>query len=234
MNKLLGVVLMPLLAMAALPAHGESGEWYVGAGVGQSKYRGWASDSDALALVNAYGKSVGVDDFDGSHSVGADDTDTAFKIFGGFRFNEYFGVEVSYLDMGEVEAGGRIEGTFYDVVDNSLSGDVFAEAKAGVEAFTIDLNAYYPLEGPAAVFFQVGAYQADVELELQAGGSITSENYRYSLDESSNGLHFGFGLLFDVSDRINIRAEWERLDNVEANEGESDVDLISAAVIALF
>jgi opacity protein-like surface antigen len=81
---------------------------------------------------------------------------------------------------------------------------------------------------------KAGVYAADTKLELSAGSSISTENFNDSETDNSTGLHVGIGANFKLTDAIGVRAEWERLDNVKANDGESDVDLISAAMIYTF
>ena len=136
--------------------------------------------------------------------------------------------------MGEVDANSSSSGTFFDSAENPVDGDLFATARASVDAFTLDANLSYPVASFAALFVKAGVYAADAELESSAGGSITTESINESRTDSSTGLHFGIGANFWVTDAIGLRAEWERLDNVEANGGKSDVDLLSAALVYNF
>ena len=66
-----------LMAATAAQADTQPG-FYAGAGFGTTK--------------------IGDDEFDGT---GIDDSDTGFKVFGGYDFNENFAVEVGYFDFGE-------------------------------------------------------------------------------------------------------------------------------------
>src|SRR5712671_1575456 len=72
----------------ALPAVAQEAKWYVGAGVGQAKFKG-ACD--------------GV-------PVSCKDDDTAWKLFGGYQFNRNFGAELGYADLGKSNANGIISG----------------------------------------------------------------------------------------------------------------------------
>jgi opacity protein-like surface antigen len=136
--------------------------------------------------------------------------------------------------MGEVDANSSASGTFYDAANNPMDGDLFATAKAEVDALTLDVNLNFPVTSFAALIVKAGVYAADTKLEVAVGGSISTESINDSKTEDSTGLHLGIGVNFKVTDAIGLRAEWERLDNVEANGWESDVDLISAALIYTF
>lgn len=79
---------------------------YVGAAIGQSKY----------------------DLSSGTGNFRFDDTDTAGKIYGGGRFNQNFGLEIGYVNMGRADrAGGRTKAQGIDlaVVGRAPLGDRF-------------------------------------------------------------------------------------------------------------
>jgi opacity protein-like surface antigen len=235
MNKTVKLLVASIVAIAANSAIAGPGNWYIGAGAGMSSYKDWLSQEDITAFKNDFRTNdLGFVNFDGSESAESEDKASAFKLFGGYSFNEYIAVELSYIDMGEVDANSSSSGTFFDSADNPVDGDLFATARASVDAFTLDANLSYPVASFAALFVKAGVYSADAELESSAGGSITTESINESRTDSSTGLHFGIGANFWVTDAIGLRAEWERLDNVEANGGESDVDLVSAALIYSF
>src|SRR6476619_1304874 len=76
-NKLLSALLLSsTLGAVAFGANAQDHHMYMGAGVGQSK-------------VN-----------EGSY----DDRDTAFSVFGGYDFNQYFSVEAGYADLGNLKS----------------------------------------------------------------------------------------------------------------------------------
>ena len=234
MNKTVKLLVASIVAIAANSAIAESGNWYIGAGAGVSSYKDWVSQDDIMAFKNEFGASLGIVNFTGTESADSEDSAPGFKLFGGYAFNENIAVELSYIDMGEVDANSRSTGTFFDAADNPVDGDLFASAKASITAFTLDASLNYPIASFAALFVKAGVYAADTKLELSAGSSISPDNINDSRTESSSGLHVGIGASFRVTDAVGLRAEWERLDNVEADGGESDVDLISAALIYSF
>lgn len=234
MNKTPMLLVASIMAVAASTAIAEPGNWYIGVGAGVSTYQDWVSQDDITAFKNEFGASLGIVNFNGSESADSEDRTSAFKLFGGYAFNDNIAAELSYIDMGEVEANGRSTGTFFDAANNSVDGDLFATARASVTAFTLDASLSYPVASFAVLFVKGGIYAADAKLDVSAGGSISTESFSDSITDSSTGLHVGVGANFRLTNAIGLRAEWERLDNVEANGGESDVDLISASLIYTF
>jgi OOP family OmpA-OmpF porin len=242
MNKTVKLLVASIVAIAANSAIAGPGNWYIGAGAGMSSYQDWLSQEDITAIKNEFQTGLGYVNFDGTESSDSEDRTSGFKLFGGYAFNENIAVELSYIDMGEVDAKSSSSGTFFDSADNPVDGDLFATARASVDAFTLDASLSYPVASFAALFVKAGVYAADAELELSAGGSASAGSVNDSSTKSSTGLHFGIGANFWVTDAIGLRAEWERLDNVEvdrldnlgAGGGESDVDLVSAALIYNF
>src|SRR3981189_1539405 len=82
-----------LLAVAvATPVVAQETRWYVGAGVGEAKFK---SVCDSVP-------------------VSCKDHDTAWKLFGGYQFNRNFGAELGYADMGKAKANGIVSGVAVD------------------------------------------------------------------------------------------------------------------------
>lgn len=230
MKKSSILLAISLAASSASTAMAGPGDWYAGIGAGQSHYENWASKTDITQFMDEFGEGIGVDDFQGNRNADSDGHDFAIKLFAGYSFDERLALEFSYIDMGEVEASSRASGSFFDAVDNQLDGDLFARSKANVEAITPDASMNYPLTSVVAFIGRAGVYAADTELQIDAGSSIDTETYDYARTESSYGLHFSIGLNFRVTNNIKLRAEWEQLDQVEANNGKTDVDLLSVAL----
>lgn len=238
MKKAVNLLVASIVAISAHSAiadsaTADSGKWYIGAGAGQSSYDNWSS-SDITTLRDEFGSGLGIVNFNGAQSTDSDDTTFGFKLFGGYSFHKNIAVEFSYINMGEVEANSSASGTFYDAMNNSVDGDLFATAKAEVEAITLDVALNYPITSVIELIAKAGIYGADTKLELDANSSLSTEYFSYSNTAGSSGLHYGIGANFKLTDVIGLRAEWERLDQVEAHGGENDVDLISAAVIYTF
>jgi len=234
MKKTVQLLVALIVAISANSAMAEAGKWYIGAGAGLSTYKDWVSQDDITAFKNDFGASLGIVNFNGSQSSDSEDSTSGFKLFGGYRFNENFAIELSYVDMGEVDANSSSSGTFYDAANNPVNGDLYATARASVDAFTLDASLSYPIVSFAELFVKGGIYGADTDLELSAGSSFSAQDFNDSITDSSTGLHLGVGINFKLIDAFGLRAEWERLDNVKANNGESDVDLISASLIYNF
>ena len=64
---------------------------YVGGALGQSKLKEWCDTGGNPSAL-----------------AGCEDTDTSWKLLGGYRFNRHFAAEASYTDWGEVTATVRV------------------------------------------------------------------------------------------------------------------------------
>lgn len=133
-------------------------------------------------LGAAIGSAELSDDFDGF----AIDTDsTAWRLTGGYRFNDYLAFEGGYHNFGRFEQ---------DVVVNGEPVPVSLKA----DGFTIGGVANLPLGDRFGLFARAGAYFWDGDSDLN-GVSVASP-------EDSN-LYLGLGLTFDVSERWSISGD---------------------------
>ena len=91
---------LALLSLATAPAHGAAG-WFVGVGGGASSIDG-LEDASAAELESAVGEGgIGVS----ITTVDTDDSDSGWRLFGGYRFNDYFAFETFYTDLGSFGIG---------------------------------------------------------------------------------------------------------------------------------
>lgn len=120
--------------LAASPAMAaDDGGFYVGAGVGSF--------------------SLDVGDFD--------DSDTGFKVLGGYGFNKYFGLELEYIDGGTIEDSG---------VEVDVSG------------FVASLMGSYPVTEQFDVFAKVGMLFWDVDFDFFGdSGSESGEDFAWGV-----------------------------------------------------
>lgn len=145
--------------------------------------------SSVLADSNFYlGGSVGHTEVDYVEFAGVtilDDSDTSWKLFAGYNINENFAVEVSYQDLGE------------------HSFEYLAvEARAEGEAYTFSLLGKLPMAENLEAFGKLG--YAHVDAEVSAGG--------LTIGADGSDLLYGLGLNYQLTDNVDARLEWERMD----------------------
>ena len=131
--------------------------------------------------------------------VSCDDEDTGLKIFGGYKFTPNFAVEAAWIDLGEVSASG-------------FGGTATAEA----DGFQIAAVGMFPINPQWSIFGKLGAFMWDA--------SVTS-NSGFSVSDDGTDIMFGFGGMWNITERLGLRAEWERFD-----VDSEDVDFLSIGV----
>lgn len=205
----LGLVALAVIVSPAALAD-DSG-WYVGGNYGQSE-----ADIDDERITDAL-LSAGVT----SVSIVDDDSDTGFKLFGGYQFNRSFALEAGYFDLGKF---GFVATT---TPVGTLTGDTTKIQGANLDLvwtlhFTDRLSAFG--RGGATYVETESSYSATgVVLTAPAGGSKEAASYK-----------FGLGLQYDFTERFGLRGEAERyrIDDAVGNKG--DIDLFSLGFVYRF
>jgi len=151
---------------------------YAGAGVGQF--------------------NVEVDDIsDVANVVGnLDGDDTSFKVFGGWRFSNYFAVELAYIDFGGP--------------DDEVSG---VNLEAEIDGFAPYVIGTLPL-GPIEVFAKAGYLFYDLNVKVN-GDRIGSRS------GSDEDFVYGAGLGITLFERLNARLEYEIVDVSELDTSDA-------------
>lgn len=186
MKKLLLGIMLALTASFALA---QSSNWYVGGHFGQAKAKG-ACDGFS------------------DPGVSCKDTDTSWKVLGGYQFSRNFAAELGYADFGKVRASGP---------------GGFVEAKA--RAFDLVGVGILPLADRFSVYGKLGAYRGTVDVTLRT----TTLNADAS--DSSTDLTFGGGVYYDITPQVATRAEWQRYQDIG---GKDNVDVISVGALFRF
>lgn len=164
--------------LAGAQAHAE---FYAGASIGESTLE--ASD-------NLDGQDL---DYEAS--------DTAFKVFGGYMFNDYFGVEASYIDMGSLDDKLGFDGGEF--------GDLVAAVDADVTGFAGQLVGQYPV-GPVDLFAKVGMVMYDIDGDLTVSDSFGNRE-RESVSDDGNEMIWGLGARYNFG-QLAARVEYEAID----------------------
>lgn len=185
-----GAGLAVIAAVVATPLAAQERGFYVGASIGQ------ATVKDSCEGLSGSG-------------VSCDDTDTAWRIVGGYRFNRNFSAELGYTNFGKFQASGF-----------GLSDEIKANA------FELTGIGSFPVAERFSLFGKIGFYRADVQERT---------NFGFSADETNTDLTFGFGASFELSRAIALRGEWQRYSDVGGGDiGKADVDVFSLGVIVSF
>jgi OmpA-OmpF porin, OOP family len=171
-----------------------------------------------IALAQGYvGVSAGQAkiDIDCSGTLTCDDTDNAYKIFGGYMFTPNYGIEGAYYNQGKVRQ------TFSD----PSAGDVRATYKGdGLGVFGIGVLPFDRL----SLFAKLGIVSS--KIKLNANTSLLGD---FSESDRSTKAAFGVGAGYEFTKNIGARFEFERL-RVEFEGEKADVDLITVGVLYRF
>ncbi len=144
--------------------------YYIGASVGQSKT---TIDTAPYAAIGAI-------------VTKSDDKNSAFRIFGGYQFTNYLGIEASYVDLGAFGVSGTIGAAGF-----SATGDVNGASLTGIG--TLPLGQNISLLGNAGVFFSKVKATAYV-------GTVPG-----SAKDGDTDVTAGVGLKYDLSKNVAAR-----------------------------
>ena len=215
------------LALAATPAAAQL-RWYVGGSVGQAR-----TSNDAVTNRESTLQFVQ------SMQTDFDDTDSAWKVFGGVRFNPYLGLEATYTDLGTATTATRGLGgdpvlPFGFIIDRKTRG------------YGLDLVGVLPFAERFELFGKAGAYRTRLEASATLEGNAVFSNspgdrFR-TVTRTETTRHLGAGLQWRFAGPWTLRVEWERFYDIgkpfeiggSGTTGEASVDLASVGLAYRF
>ena len=184
-------------AYAADPGTGP----YIGVGAGQAEYKDACSDVPAIAA------SLGV-------SSSCDEKDTAYKIYGGYRFIPYLAAEIGYTNPGKTKV-------------------TLGAASAELKAWLIPIHAVgiLPLlDDRLWLMGKLGGVYWNGKLDASGpGGTISNSDNGFALS-------YGVGLQYNFTPNIGVRGEYEIFHDVgdENTTGKGDIRMWSVGVLFRF
>ena len=205
-----GLIVLSTLAGQAFAQQPQRG-WYAGVSAGQSSAD---VDSNGLVVIGATASTVSVED-----------TDTAFKVYGGYRFGRHLAVEAGYADLGSFGATRN--------VTSPGIGSVKAEtAVSGIFGQAVGI---LPLGERFSLFGTAGLFANEVKTTLSSSGGVVLVGQR-SASNSDVNLKLGVGAGFDFTPKFGMRVELERFFELgdDSVGGKSDVDLLSIGIVFRF
>src|SRR5437879_6101999 len=202
-------------------ASAQDSPWYIGGSIGQSRVKldtgGLSSDLAAAGICHAGGGLSSDLAAAGMANTGfsANETDTGFKLFGGYRFHPNFAVEGGYAELGKFSASGTVT-TFNFVPIVPLPTKVTIEVGQGLHLAVVG---NVPLANQFSVFGRLGAYTMRTEMKVTVSGISSSESAR------NTGFLLGAGVGYDFTRNVGMRVEWEQFNKVGDKDktGQADV-----------
>ncbi len=240
-HRKIGAVMALLAAVVPAVAVADHSYWYLGGGIGAA----WASGLDDLTADDV-AKAVDITGLppevrppivstDSSSPSFEDFDEVSWKLYGGYRFNRYLGIEAMYTDLGSFDREATLSGAV----------DWFAPAKlveeTEVTGFGLSLIASYPFSESFSVFAKAGAFSWETEtsgnLNIQTDTvcviffcTPVAGAGKYRLDESGTEPVYGLGLMFD-SGALSLRLEWERFTGLAHGfDSETDMDMVNLGI----
>lgn len=191
-------------SLLALAGSAHAAEGYVGAGLGLSSVSDFTAQ-DFMAAAN-----------DGSlTSATADDTDTAFRLFGGFQVNANLAIEAAYTDLGQYKASAVSDGSGFAY----WAGPV--EYKAEATALSVAARLVAPLNDRFSVHGKIGLARWDFNDTFSNGGFMVESS------DSGTDPMFGIGAAVKTDGPLSVQAEYERFSDV----ADADIDVISLGLL---
>ena len=225
----LGAALILAFTTAPVAFAADEKGWYLGAGYGQSEINvDTTKINSGLISAGTYT----------SASTTADETDTGWKLFGGYQFTRNWAVEFAYVDLGKVTVNPR--GTVTGVTD-VYRGEGTAKGWSLAGVGTVMVSDSF------GVFGKLGAFRWDYDTKCSivtnatAGATCapTTGSYAGPANRSASGtdLTYGIGLKYNLTKQANLRVEWEQFKDVgnasttgSSGTGQADANLISVGI----
>jgi OmpA-OmpF porin, OOP family len=165
-----------LSAATGASAQGPGGGFYLGGALGQATFKEWCTTGGTFNSCN--------------------DTDTAWKLLGGYRFNRYFAVEASYVEWGEVTAS------------LNLGVPPAREVAASQHSYGLAAVGTLPVGERFELFGKAGFLQNEQETRRVSPNPSTLQR-----DESA--FHYGLGAKYAVTNNWAVRGEWEKTEKLD-------------------
>lgn len=184
MNSRKTLLSLALLLVASGAMAQDDKGWYGGLGVS----RAWSDieNGDLRSAATAAGSTVS--------TFSDDDSDTTWKVLGGYSFNQNFALEASWFQLGEYGFNA------------GLTPAATVNGRSEIDGYGLDLVGTWPVAERLSFLARLGINNTKVEQRFSntLGGRLPSGSDR-NVNET-----LGLGLQYAVNDRINVSTEFTR------------------------
>ncbi|MBE0493135.1 MAG: OmpA family protein [Thiomicrospira sp.] len=185
--------------------------WYMGGNIGQSKAKIDDKSINRQLIDSGFTSST----------INADDSDWAYKLFGGYQLNHNFAIEAGYFDLGQFSYKATT------VPEGTLNG------KINLKGVNLDLVGFLPVNEKFSAFARVGANYARTEGTFSSSGAVSGPT---DDTPTKTATHYkaGVGLQYDLSRSVGLRAEAERYRIDDVVGGQGDINMFSLGLVYRF
>lgn len=198
------------LGAASAAAQDGSSYFYGGLSVGQSRAR---IDEQRIS-AGLLGSGLA------TTAMSRDERDTAYRLFGGYQFNRYFGLEAGYFRLGEFGFAATTAPA------GTLSGRI------RLQGANTDLVGTWPLTERLSVIGRVGAQYAQARANFTGSGAVGVLDPNPRKNEVNPKL--GIGLQYELTRSFFVRGEAERYRINDAVGNRGDVNVYSVSLVFPF
>jgi OOP family OmpA-OmpF porin len=183
---LLAYALVPGLAPAADPAPDSRG-FYLGASLGASHSSDWCGPFLDATVVTC------------------DNSSTGYKLYGGYRFNDFVGFEAGYIDLGNFSA--TLDSSFGAISD-----------KIKLKGATAHAVLFLPVTPEFSVFGKAGSIYWNLKSETYIDSVPANRS------DSGFDVAVGIGAQYFLTRHFAVRAEFEYFPNLGNANTVGDTD----------
>lgn len=185
--------------------------WLGGLSVGQASAR--IDDAGITAQLLGSGLTT--------TSISHDDDETAFKIFGGYKFNRNFALEGGYFNLGQFGY------TATTLPAGTQSGTI------KLQGLNFDAVGMLPITEKFSALGRVGLNYAQAKDSFSITGAVPVPSDSSPSKKEAN-YKVGLGLQYDLTPSVGLRGEWERYRINDAVGNDGDINMYSLGVVVSF
>lgn len=200
-SSALGLAMFTLLASPLAMA--DTSTWYGGFNYGQSRSK--IDDSSVVNGVAGPGFAT--------TAVSHDDTSNGYKVYAGYKFNQYFALEGGYFDLGTFSLNATM------TPPGTLTGNI------KLKGVNFDAVGTLPFTENFSGFARLGWAYSQAKDAFSGTGSLGGLNSDPSKSELN--YKYGVGLEYSFTPSIGMRLEEEAYRVNPAVGSRGNVDLIS-------
>ena len=207
-----------LLAACTSVAAAQDQSFYAGLGLGRSS-------ADVTEISSQDILDTGFSSLSAFQS-GSSKSDTAWRIYGGYRFNANIAGELYYSDLGTFSRDASGTGVISSPppINFSLNSDL------KVTGFGAAVLLGMPLADKWSVFAKPGLLYWDAKRTSTTVASGSTQSG--SVDKNGTSPSIGVGAGYAITDKLSARLEWERFFDVgdKNTTDKSDINLFALSL----